>query len=331
MKKMKWFFLMVLFLSAFVMGSWEIASLTGTKILNAKDSDKIAQFPSNPIRIIIPGSAGGVNDRGARLIAPFFKKYLGVSVFIENVPGAEGIIAYNKAFKARPDGYNLLSVNFVAPVVLELTRKTDYVTKEFSYVCGWNANNYVIAVNSDNWETFSEFLTAAKQKKLTLAATGGATDLQGRLLEDGLGIKFNWVRFGSGQEGITAVAGKHVDTVLTMSVPAMPMVRAGKLRALAVFSEKRDAILPGISTMKELGYDNVTCLNIMGGFAAPPKTPTNIINLLEQAIEKVTEDAEFVKLAETIGVMVYFRTSAEVNKLVYNYYALMNQYKDIFK
>ncbi len=307
------------------------ATFTVFNITNGKEVDKPTKFPTGPVRVVIPGGPGGVNDRGARVISPFIEKHLGVSVRIENMAGADGIIAYNRVYKEKPDGYTLLSYNLISPVILELTRKTEYITKELSSVGTWNVSNFVIAVHQDNWKTFSEFLNNTRQKKVTLGGIGGSADLQGHLIEDGLGIKFNWVPYGSGQEAIAAVAGKHVDSVLTFSVPVLPMVRAGKLRVLAVFSAKRDPILPEAPTLKELGYDNITCLFIRGGLAAPPNTPAEIARILERSVQKATEDPEMLKLAERNGIIVDFQPVTEQNRLIQQYYEVLDKYKSIMK
>jgi tripartite-type tricarboxylate transporter receptor subunit TctC len=299
--------------------------------LDAKEMESVSNFPSNPIKIIVPGSAGGVNHRGVIVIAPAWEKYLRTRFIIENVPGADGILAYNKAFKSPPNGYSLLSINFLSPVVLEVTRKTDYRAKEFAYVGGWNINKFIIGVHPDNWKTFKEFISMAKKKTVTISYQGGSANMQIRLLEDAFGVKFKDIPYNSGQEALTAVAGKHVDAVMTFSVPAMPMVKGEKLNALAVFSDKRDAILPNVPTFQELGYGNVISLDISGGFAAPPKTPEKIIKILEGSLKKITEDPEFIKLAEKIGIIVNFQPAAKVNKVVVDYYNIFDKYKDIFK
>jgi tripartite-type tricarboxylate transporter receptor subunit TctC len=253
-----------------------------------------------------------------------------VPVQIENIPGADGIIAFNKFYKEKPDGYTLLTFNIISPIVLELTRRTEYITKEFSSIGAWRVNNFVIDCHPDNWKTFAEFANDAKKKEISLAATGGSANLQGRLLESALGIKFNWVPYKSGQEGIAAVAGKHVDAVITFTVTTMPMVRAGKLNGLLVFTPKRDNFLPGVPTPKELGYNNIACLLVRGGMAAPPKTPIEIVTKLEQTFKKITEDPEFAKMAEKIGVTVDFQSSSEMTKSIPDLYGLVDKYKDVF-
>lgn len=288
-----------------------------------------ANFPSKPIRLIIPSAAGGTNDQVARMVNPLLAKYLGVSVIIENMPGAGGLIAYSKFAKEKADGYSLLSFNFISPVVFEVTRKTDYVTREYSPVAGWNVKNFILAVHVDGPKNFAEFLELAKQRPVSMAVTGGSTDIQMYAMEDALGIKFNGIRYKSGNECTVAVAGKHVDAVMTFAAQLMPLIRAGKIRPLAVFSTKPDPSLKGVPTMKELGYPKVPCLPAANGFAAPPHTPKEIVAMLEKTVKKVTADPQSEQIAEKLGVIIEFSSGKEVSKMIADYYGIIAPYKNV--
>jgi tripartite-type tricarboxylate transporter receptor subunit TctC len=302
------------------------------KISYAKEPKKTGKYPSGPIKIILPAGAGGGLDREIRGIIPFLEKKLGASLTINYVTGADGIIAYNKIYKEKPDGYTLIYFNLSSAVSLELTRKTaKYVIKDLSPIAAWNVKTFALAVHPDNWKTFTEFLNDAKQKKISLAATGGSANLQGQLMESALGVKFNWVPYSSSAEGITAVAGKHVDALLTFSISLIPMVRAGMLRALAVFSSKPDPILPGVPNFKELGYMEVPLLVIYGMFAAPPNIPKELVPILEKAVGSATTSSEFQKMAETIGISVDFKPPSELVKLILDHYELLSKYKELIK
>jgi tripartite-type tricarboxylate transporter receptor subunit TctC len=110
-----------------------------------------------------------------------------------------------------------------------------------------------------------------------------------------------------------------------------PMVRAGKLRALTIFSARPDTILPEVPTLGQLGYKDVPLLVNAGIFLAPPNTPREIVNILEKAISKATADPGFLKLAENSGVIPDFKPSSEANKAVLECYELLNKYKQFIK
>ena len=164
-----------------------------------------------------------------------------------------------------------------------------------------------------------------------MAVTGGATDIQMYALEDALGVKFNMIRYESGSECSAAVAGKHVDAVLTFAFQLMPLIRAGKIRALAVFSSKPDPSLPGVQTIGGLGYSSVPCLPATNGFAAPPKTPEEIVTILQRAIKNMTDDPECGTVAQKLGVVVDFQSPAEVAKMISEYYGIIDKYKHVIK
>ncbi len=309
-----------------------LLSFHGAKNPYASESAKATKYPSKPLRIIIPAGAGGSLDREIRGIAPFLEKNLGISIIIENVVGADGIIAYNKIYKEKPDGHTIIYFNLSSAISLELTRETaKYVVKNLTPIASWNVKNHALAVHADSWKTFGDFLNDGKQKKISLAATGGSANIQGLLLETAVGIKFNWVPYSSSAEGMTAVAGKHVDALLTFAISPVPMIRAGRLRALAVFSSKPDPILPGVPNFKELGHMEVPLLVIYGMFAAPPNTPREFIPILEKAISNSMAGPEFNKVAENIGITVDFKPSSELNKVILEFYELLNKYKEFIK
>ena len=291
-----------------------------------------AKFPTKAIKIMVPAGAGGSLGQEIRAIAPSLEKHLGVPAVIEYVTGAEGMIAYNKFPNEKPDGYSLLTFNLVSAISLELSREqAKYKVKNFVPVAGQNLKTFVLVVHPDKWKNFEEFLQEAKQKNVSLAATGGAADLQGHLLESSAGLKFNWVPYTSSAEGMAAVAGKHVDAMLTFAITPRPMIKAGRLRALAVFSPNSDPTLPGVPNFKGLGHDEVPLLMVYGIFAAPPKTPAPIVAVLEKAVKNACADPEFGKIAEKIGLVVDYKSSSDLTRLTAQNYELLTKYKQFIK
>lgn len=291
-----------------------------------------AKFPNKAIKIMVPAGAGGSLGQEIRAIAPALEKQLGVSAVIEYVTGAEGMIAYNKFSTEKPDGYSLLSFNLASAISLELSREqAKYKVKNLVPIAGQNLKTFVLVVHPDRWKNFEEFLQEAKQKNVSLAATGGAADLQGHLLESSAGLKLNWVPYTSAAEGMAAVAGKHVDAMLTFAITPRPMIRAGRLKALAVFSPSADPTLPGVPNIKGLGHDDIPLLMVYGIFAAPPKTPAGVVTVLEKAVKNACADPEFSKIADKIGLVVDYKSSADLTKLTAQNYELLTKYKQFIK
>ncbi len=298
----------------------------------AKEANKGSKYPSHPVRIMVPAAPGGSLGNEIRSLAPFLEKNIGASTVIDYVTGADGMIAYNKFPHEKPDGYTLLYFNLIAAIQLELTRDTaKYSVKSYTPICGWNAKYQVLLVHPDNWKNFAQFLSDAKKRPLSLAGTGGHTIMNVNVLESGLGIKFNFVPFKSSGEGIAAVAGKHVDCLLTYETTPKPMIQAGKLRALAVLSSKPNPILPGVPNLKELKHEEISIIPANGVFAAPPSTPKETAAFLEKAIERATSAPEFLKIADNVGTYVDFMSAAELRKETIEQYNIANKYKQFLK
>ena len=304
-------------------------SLADTAV--ARESAK-GPYPSRPIRIMVPAAAGGSLGNEIRALAPFLEKSLGVPMVIDYVTGADGMIAYNKFATEKSDGYTIMYFNLIAALPLELTRETaKYAVKDYAAVGGWNVKYQVLLVHPDTWKNFADFLGDAKKRSLSLAGTGGHTVLNVRLLESSLGVKFNLVPFKSSGEGIAAVAGKHVDCMLTYETTPKPMIQAGKLRPLAVLSLKPDAILPTVPNLKLLGHENVPILPANGVIAAPPHTPKEITAVLEKALSKATAAPEFKKIAENLGMFVDFMPATELQKTTLDIYGILNKNKQFIQ
>lgn len=291
-----------------------------------------AKFPNKAIKLMVPAGAGGSLGQEIRAIAPALEKQLGASAVIEYVTGAEGMIAYNKFYNEKPDGYTLLSFNLASAISLELSREqAKYKVFNLVPIAGYNLKTFVLVVHPERWKNFEEFLQEAKQKNVSLAATGGAADLQGHLLESSAGLKFNWVPYTSAAEGMAAVAGKHVDAMLTFAITPRPMIKGDRLRALAVFSQNADPTLPGVPNLKGLGHDEIPLLIVHGVFAAPPKTPADIVTVLEQAVKKACADPGFNNIADKIGLVLDYKSSADLSKLTAQNYELLTKYKQFIK
>jgi tripartite-type tricarboxylate transporter receptor subunit TctC len=305
-------------------------SLAHTSV--AATTGKAAKYPTSPIKIIVPAAAGGSLGSETRLIAPFFEKNIGVSIVVDYVAGADGMIAYNKFPQEKANGYSLLSTNTLTSIFLELTRDSaKYSVKNYTPVGGWNVKYQVLVSHPDTWKTFADFLSDGKKRNITVAGAGGSTILNSHILEESLGIKFTVVPFKSSGEGLAAVAGKHVDCMLTFESTPKPMIQAGRLRALAVLSSKPDPILPGVPNLKELGHGEVPTLPSVGIIAAPPDTSREIVAVLEKALGKAVSSPEFAKIADNAGLYLDYLPAAALKKTIDEQYIILNKYKAYIK
>jgi tripartite-type tricarboxylate transporter receptor subunit TctC len=291
-----------------------------------------ARYPSRPIKLVVAAAAGGSIGIEARVLTPLLEKDLGAPIMIEYVAGAEGLIALNKLPQEKPDGYTLLANNTITSIFLEMTRtNAKFSVKNFAHVGGWNVKYQVLVVHPDAWKTFGDFLNDAKKRNISMAGSAGQTILNAHFLEESLGIKFNLVPFSASGEGLAAVAGKHVDCMLTFESTPKPMIQAGKLRALTVLSLVPDPILPGVPNLKELGHEKVPTLPSRGAIWAPPNTPGHIVSILEKVLGKGVTSPELKKMADNVGIYLDYVPSAGLHKEIIEQYTLLDKYKSIIK
>lgn len=290
-------------------------------------------YPTKPITIIVPFTAGGSTDIAVRRIAPYVGKYLKTSIIIENLPGADGAIGYNKGYSAKVDGYTLLASNTLPLILTEFSRETKFKTLEFKPIFAYARDSMILVVHPDFSKSFEEFVKTGRTQTVKVGTTGGATTtgLMGILLAEELGLKVNWIPFGGGAESLTTLAGKHIDAVFSITTSALSLTKAGKIRPLAVFSEKRNPQFPEVPVPKELGVD-ITLLFNHTGIVGPPGLPEDIIKILEQAFTRAIEDPEYLEKTKELATSdLVPLSSKEYRKEFERLYALAEKYRKYLK
>lgn len=291
-----------------------------------------ADFPTKPVKLIVTAGAGGGEDMEARAIAPFVEKHLGQPVVIENQAGAGGKIAFEKFVGVNPDGYTLITYTFPKSVIIEYQGKTGYKTRDFTPIYAWSRSSQLLVVNADSWKTVGEFVKAAKERPLSggLSGRGSTTHLMGLIALDELGIsKVNWVPYEGSAGSVTALAGKHLEFTLSLATSAVSLIQAGKLRPLLLFSDKRDPYMPDVPIPKDLGYE-MSFIPTLRGVEAPPKTPADIVKILEDAFRKAAQEPGFVDVAakrkmvlEPVGSKEFAKAVADVYPKIAKFQSLL--------
>jgi tripartite-type tricarboxylate transporter receptor subunit TctC len=291
-----------------------------------------ADFPSKPVKLIVTAAAGGGEDTEARAIAPFVEKHLGTSVAIENQPGAGGKIAFEKFQKLEPDGYSLITYTFPKSVIIEYQGKTGYRTRDFTPIFAWSRSSQLLVVNAESWKTLDEFLKAGKAKALSggLSGRGSTTHLMGLIALDELGIKANWVPYEGSAGSVAALAGKHLDFTICLATSAVSLIRAGKLRPLLLFSDKRDPYIADVPIPKDLGFD-MSFIPTLRGVEAPPKTPAAIVKVLEDAFRKAAAEPGFIEVAKKRQIVLEPVGSKDFAKAVADVYPRIAKFQEMLK
>lgn len=312
--------------------TFTIVLVSGLSILFVCPLARSADFPKRGVRIIVGSQAGGGDDTENRGIAPYLEKHLGVRIIIENQPGAGGKIAFEKFVKTEPDGYSLMASTFPRGVIIEHMEKVNFVTKDYTPVYAWSRSNQLLVVHADTWKTFDEFLKAAKARTLAggLSGRGSTTHLAGLIAMDVLGIKVNWVPYEGGAESLTALAGKHLDFSICVSVAAIPLIGAGKLRPLILFSDERDPYLPDVQIPKDIGFD-ITSLPAIRGVQAPPNTPDDIVKILEQAYSKAVKEPSYIEWAKNRKIFLHPLSAKEFDKVIRETYPEVKKFQEMLR
>ena len=246
-------------------------------------------YPTKTVRLVIPYPPGGGTDITGRAMAQRLSEFLGQSVVIENKPGATGMIGAASVAKAAPDGYTVLfgaasemAINASLFKTMSYDPRTDF--EPVSLIAAFPL---VFVAPATSTKTLPELVDAARDRPGTVSygsiGSGSPQHLAAELLSSMASVKFIHVPYkGSGPLVQDAVGG-HLDMAVSSVPPAVPLVRSGKLRALAVTSAKRSEALPDVPTMAELGYAGYE-FNTWVGVALPKGTPKPIADRLREGM-----------------------------------------------
>ena len=262
-----------------------------------------AQYPTRPVRIVVPQSPGASTDTTARLIALKLASALGQTVIVDNRPGAGSVVGTELVAKATPDGYTLLVVasSITLNPILHKNLSWDPV-RDLAPITQISSFPNVLVVHPPlPVKTVKDLIALAKAKPGTLnygsAGTATGTHLSAELFKYMTGTDMVHVPYKGGGAAIPALLGGQVQLMFATTVSSLPHVRAGRLRALGVTSPKRWPSVPDVPTIAEAGvpgYDHTP----WNGFLAPAKTPRAIIARLNE------ETARILHTPETRAVFV---------------------------
>jgi tripartite-type tricarboxylate transporter receptor subunit TctC len=245
------------------------------------------QYPSKPVKIIIPFAAGGVTDLAGRLIAQRLSEKLGQQFFIENVPGAGGNLGMGQAAKAPPDGYTILLASSSIVVNPSLYAKVPYdIDKDFIPVtkAGGTPNSWVVNA-SHPAKTMKDLIDLIKREpgkhSVGSPGTGTTPSLSIEMLKQALKLEFITVPFAGGGPMTTSLLGGHTPIACSALGNYVNLIKAKKLRGLAVTASKRSAALPDIPTLAEFGVKGQDAETMTGVFV-PGGTPKPIVDLLQR-------------------------------------------------
>ena len=277
-----------------------------------------ADFPTKEVQIIIPWAAGGATDLIFRALAATTGKYFGKAVVVINRPGGGGAVGYTEAAQAKPDGYTLVSA--VTPLtILPHQVTTAFTYKNFDAIINVVDDPSMFLVRSDApWKTLKEFLDYAKKNPdmITVgnSGAGGGVHLVALAFERAAGVKFNHIPFSGGGPSVTALLGGHINAVSVSPPEGIEHVKAGKLKIIALFAEKRFEMFPDVPTVKEQGIDFM--MGMWRGLVAPKGTPPDAVKKLHDAFKQGMDDPVFKKNAKDMAVNLSYLGPEAFGKLL---------------
>ncbi len=283
-----------------------LLALAGLAVLGGSAHAQ-ANYPAKPISLVVSFSAGGNNDMRARQLGVPVGTTLGQPIIVDNKPGASGNIGHDFVARANPDGYTL-GIGAMGPLTVNpyLYPKLGFdPAKDFVPIVLIEISPLVLVTRVDKpYKTLKDVVTAAKTKpdgiSLANAGVGGAHHLAGQLLEDAAGIRLLDVPYKGGGPSSSALLAGEVDLMFEQTYAAIPGIRAGKTRALAVTSEKRLPSLPDVPTMAELGMPQVVVSNWLG-LVAPKGTPPAVVKKLSEAFNKALAAPDMREKMTSLG------------------------------
>ena len=254
-------------------------------------------YPARPIRLVVPVPPGGSNDILSRITAQAMSPGLGQTVVIDNRAGAAGMIGADNIAKSAPDGYSILNIqaSFVANAAMRTKMPYDTLN-DFAFV-GMMARAPLLAVVHPSLpvKNIKELVALAKSRPGQInygtPGIGSYTQLSTELFRRMAGINIVHVPYKGIAPALTDLMGGQLQLIMTSPPSVMPQVQSGRLRALAVGSEKRSVFLPDIPTIAESGYAGYRA-DYWWGIAAPAKTPVEIVNRLAAELNKALQSAE---------------------------------------
>lgn len=280
-------------------------------------------YPDKAVKLVIPFAAGGATDVLGRLLAVSMQDKLGQSVVVENKPGAGTVLAASQVAKSAADGYTLLlasnSTLVLNPVIRE---KLSYHPINSFTPIGMVADMQLLLVAGPSGPaSLSAAVAQAKADPHALNyssfGTGSTVHFAAELLKSAAGIQMTHVPYNGSGPSLTALMGGQVALASDTIVASMPLIKAGKIRPLAVFSTQRLKALPDVPTMSEVGYANVE-LSSWFALMAPKDLPAPVRQRLEKALSDVLAAPEVrAKLIE-LGLQPNWANAAAVTARMQN-------------
>ena len=274
------------------------------------------EYPQRPVRLIIPFAPGGASDFGGRLVAAGLSELLGQQFIVDNRGGASGLIATEIAVRAQPDGYTLFlgNVNTMAINPYIQPMKVDPLKDLAAIAPVSSVPTVIVAHNSVTGSTLKEYLDDALRSKREIKYGTATLSSPGRFIMVAFlksqGIKILEVPYNGAGPATTALLAGEMEILPVTVASIAGLVKAGKLKALAVTQKSRVPLLPDVPTMPELGYPDIV-MGQWNGVFGPAALPRPVVLKLHKAITSAMKDEQVIQRLNTAAAEAVFSQSPE--------------------
>jgi tripartite-type tricarboxylate transporter receptor subunit TctC len=277
------------------------------------------RYPSKSVEIIVSWAAGGATDVIFRTVAAVFPRYANnQQMIVKNIPGGGAAIGYTEAMKARGDGYNTVAV--ATPMITKIHMSpVKFSATTFAPVIQISDNACFLLVHKDSpYKDLRDYIADAKKRpgqiNMGNAGAGGGYHLASLAFENFADIKLTHIPFEGGGPSITALMGKHVDSIIVSAPEGVPQALAGDLRLLGVFGDERLEKFKNVPTAKELGIN--FNIGMWRGVAVPKDTPPAIQAQLHDILNKCLADVDFKKKCQELSVQLSYKGPKDFEKFI---------------
>lgn len=290
----------------------------------ASAQNSAQNFPSKPIRFLLPQAPGGVADITARLVTQKMSDSLGQQIIIDNRPSAGAIVAAEAAAKSAPDGYTLFLTGSGTAASVSLMKSLPYdLLRDFAQVSTMGFFDLVLLTSNESKLTsVRDVIAYAKSNpgKLTIGSIniGSTQNLASLMFKSMAGIDAQVVPYKATPAMVTAVRGNELNTGIEIIAPVLTQIKAGAIRALAVTSAERVSALPNVPTIAESGVPGYQASS-WNGVSVPAKTPRAIIDRLNKAFAAAINSPDVKQKLEELGITPRAMSPDDTRKLMVSY------------
>jgi tripartite-type tricarboxylate transporter receptor subunit TctC len=306
-----------------------VAACCGVVLGFSATATPAQSFPSRPLLVVAPFSAGGDSDLAARNLTAVLPKYLKQNAIVMNKVGASGAIGSEYVKNATPDGHTVLLARVGSQATLPAMKPDlSYKWNDFTFLGLLELNPYVCAVHSESpWRTFSDLVEAIRKApgklRYSTAGIGTIHEMGPQLLFDSQKLGKDpaiQVPYKGGGEAATAVLGRHVEFGCSNIGTVLPFIRGKQLRALVTTTPERYREIPDVPTAREAGYPVLERIIGWSALYGPPKMDRKVVAIWAEALQRVAADPQWVSATEKIGSVPFIRSPEETAKFVQEQY-----------